>query len=57
MTKSDDVQLYDKKRNSPDVKKRLPVKRKCPLRSVFYAYAFLRFSHVQVLRGSPVGRS
>ena len=27
MTKSGDVQLYDKKRNSPDVKKRVPVKR------------------------------
>ena len=41
MTKSGDVQLYDKKRNSPDVKKRLPVKcevsaEECFLRLLVY---------------------
>ena len=36
MTKSGDVQLYDKKRNSPDVKKRLPVKREVSAKEFFF---------------------
>ena len=35
MTKSGDVQLYDKKRNSPDVKWRLPVKREVSAKECF----------------------
>ena len=50
MTKSGDVQLYDKKRNSPDVKKRLPVKREVSAEECFLR---LRVFTIFLRSGTP----
>ena len=54
MTKSGDVQLYDKKRNSPDVKKRLPVKREGSAKECFlrlHVFTIFSRSDTERVRG------